>query len=332
MAARSRWIVHPIARLLVLAAVARGTPSATAAGIAGTWQGVPLQEVAVAVTPLIGRPLVLDGRIDPTTPITLKANGLSSRELLERLSQQSGSEVVVLRESVRLAPARRRGALQAAEEARTAELAAVAPSLRQALSRRQTGGWPAGATPHDVVKSLVESAGGIIHGLDRIPHDHLRKLALPAMSRAAQLDLLLASYDLRASHTPPAIQVVPLDPRAEPQKPPKLGPPPPRDRMAADETSVFTLEAAAPLEQLLTAICDQTGLTLRLDQPALKRAGITSNRIARVRVEEASLEQLLDAILQPLGLRWQIEGTDLRVTAGSSPPARGSAGVEPPPD
>ena len=382
MSAHATPLVLTVAWLAVLAASVGAGPRAAAAAVAGTWQGVPLANVAQALPPLVGRPVVLDGRVDPTTPMTLAADGLSPADLLERLGQDSGSEVVVLRESVRLAPPGRRAALQAAEEGRAAQLKAgepgwrdalhdalqaeipdqpvivdcdagmlrqaltnllknageaieerkaAEPGWRNALAHRQPGGWAAAATPRDVVATLVASAGGTLRGLDLVPHDHLRELTLPAMSRAAQLDLLLASYDLRAAIMPTGIDVVRLDPKASPQQPPQLDAlrTQRRDTMAEAGVPVFTLEAAAPLQQLLAAICKQTGLTLRLDQPSLHNKGIAADRIVRVTVRDASREQLLNAIAEPLGLHWQIDGDVLVVTAATTPSAAEPAGGEP---
>ncbi len=331
MAAPATPFFQTAAWLALLAASMGAGPRAAAAAVAGTWQRVPLGSVAQALPPLVGRPVVLDSRVDPTTPITLTADGLSPADMLERLGKGSGSEVVVLRESVRLAPAGRRAALQAAEEIRAAELQAAEPRWQKALARRQAGGWAAAATPRDVITHLVESAGGTLRGLELVPHDHLRGLELPAMSRAAQLDLLLASYDLRAAIRPAGVEVVRLDPQARPQRPPQLNPPPPqpRDAMAAAGESVFTLEAAAPLQQLLAAICNQTGLTLRLDAASLQTAGITADRIVRVNVREASRDELFDAIAKPLGLHWRIDVDVLVVTAATTPSAAGPASGEP---
>lgn len=330
MAMHARKIFPAAAVLAVVcSSAAMPLPRANAAPLASTWQGVPLADVAAALAPLLGRPLVVDCRVDPTTPITLAAEGLSPTALLEAVAEQSGGEVVILRESVRLAPPGRRAALQAAEERRLAELAEAESTLRAGLRRRTQGGWPPAASPREIVTTLVEDAGGTLSGLERIPHDQLRGLALPAVSRAAQLDLVLAGYDLRAAITASGVEVVRLDPTARPERPPRLTPPPQPPAGMAGDSTVFTLEAAAPLQQLLEAICAQTGLTLRIDQPALKQSGITLNAIVRVSVRDASRAELLDAIAQPLGLRWQINDGVLSVTAGLPPTAGDSADGEP---
>lgn len=307
---------------------------ALASPVVGTWQGVALGELAESLTPLLGRPLVLDGRVDPTAPVTLRANGMEPAALLDELDRLCPAEAVILRESVRLAPSGRRDALQAAEETRAAELTATSAELRRSLARRRATSWPDGATPREVVAALAEDATAEVAGLDMIPHDHLRGSTLPAMSRAAQLDLVLAGYDLRAAITPTGLTIARLDPRARPTRPPQLTPPakPPRGAMPEGAATVFTLEAAAPLQELLGAVASQTGLVLRLDTTALKQAGVAPDRVVRVNVEQASLAELLDAITQPLALRWSQSGDRLHVTAGSTPPAPEPAADGPPRD
>jgi hypothetical protein len=94
----------------------------------------------------------------------------------------------------------------------------------------------------------------------------------------------------------------------------------------------FTLEAAAPLDQLLTAIADQTGLTLRIDQASLNGSGIDPRRVVRVKVDDVSRDELLTAITAPLTLTWRIVDQQLEIRAGLPPPADGPAGVERPRD
>jgi hypothetical protein len=320
----------------VIALLLATMPPSTAggAGLAGTWQGVGLSQLAESLTAILGRPLVLDCRVDPTTPITLNAKGLTPEQLLDAISERCGAEVVILTECVRLAPAGRRAALQAAEETRAAEAAAAPARLRRSLAERQATDWLPGATPREVVTRLAEAANAPITGLELIPHDHLRAVAVPRMSRGAVLDLVLAGYDLRAAVSASGFAIVRLDPKAQPATPPRLQPPAaPADAAMPDAALTrFTLEAAAPLDQLLTAIADQTGLTLRIDQASLNGSGIDPRRVVRVKVDDVSRDELLTAITAPLTLTWRIVDQQLEIRAGLPPPADGPAGVERPRD
>ncbi len=298
---------------------------AAGGAIEATWSEVALADLAGGLPPLIGRPVVLDCRIDPTQAITLVADGLEPLTLLEKLGQLSGAEAVVLRECVRLSPSGRRDPLQAAEEQRARELARAAPRLRKPLTERKPAQWTAGATPQEIVRSLAAAAGAESSGMELIPHDPLRGQDLPAMSRAAQLDLVLANYDLRAEVLTTSLRVVRLDPEARAQLPPRLPAPKPQE-MAGKSNSRFTLKAVATLSQLLAAIAAQEQLTLQIDDRALRMAGVEPDVVVRLEIQDATLSMLLDAITRPLALSWEIGENTLRITADGSQSDRGPAG------
>lgn len=64
---------------------------------------------------------------------------------------------------------------------------------------------------------------------------------------------------------------------------------------------------------MLAAIATRLGLQLDLDRASLTRSGIASEEIVRATVTDASRDELLHAILDPLALDWTIDGTTLRV-------------------
>jgi hypothetical protein len=116
----------------------------------------------------------------------------------------------------------------------------------------------------------------------------------------------------------------------------ELSPPPPRRPDAPDGSAAqrrpttspsrsvtlrdeFTLRLEAPLDQALAAIAARLGLELDLDQASLAARGIAPGEIVRAEVEKASRDRLLDAVLQPVGLQWKIEGQRLRVFAAEVP-------------
>lgn len=303
---------------VLLAALFHAT-SVAAAPIVATWRATPLAEVAAALGPLLGRPVVVDRRIDPTTPVTLVADGREAGEVLEELARLSSSEVVVLRESVRLAVPGSRRPLQAAEEARATELQQATADLRRRLSSRSPASWPAGSSPGPLITGIAAENGLTIRGLDRLPHDHLRSQSLPPTSLAATLDLLLAGFDLRAAINGTGLEVVPIDPQGIPRRPPQLPAGSRPQPAGAPSATRFSLEAAAPLEELLKAVATQAGLTLRLDAARLKELGIDPGTVVRVQVMDVTRDQLLDRLTAPVGLSWTIDETVLVVTGRSSP-------------
>ncbi len=314
---------------LVVAAVLLGVPPALAADldrpVTAAWTGIGLRDWAARASELAGMPVLVDPHIDPDTSITLDCRDEPLRELLGRAAAAAGGALACLRSTVRIAPPATAAELERAEAAREAALPALPPRQRAALAARQPWNWPAGARPRDLVKDAAAAAGITLEGLADVPHDHLPAAALPPLSLAERLDLVLAGYGLRVAWSPGKGQVVPLAvglpdgiSRADSAN---LRTPPPRHggkkppRGAAAAQATFSLEVAAPLEQVLATIAGRLGLELALDHASLRRRGIAAGEIVRARVKDATRDQLLDALLEPLGLSWAIDEGRLRVFA-----------------
>ena len=75
------------------------------------------------------------------------------------------------------------------------------------------------------------------------------------------------------------------------------------------------MKVAAPLEEVLAAIAARLELQVDLDRESFARKGIAPGELVRASVTDASRDELLRAILDPLALDWTIDGTSLRVFA-----------------
>ncbi|MFM7138129.1 MAG: hypothetical protein ACKO1M_13835, partial [Planctomycetota bacterium] len=220
------------------------------------------------------------------------------------------------------------GRAAAAAADRERRLAAIPAAQRKLLLESEPWSWPAGARPRDLVTAALADARLAVEGLDSIPHDHFPAAALPPLPLAERLDLVLAHFDRRilwsADRGRPTGRIVAIDANIDPQPagrpdraaqagpPRRPTPPPSRSVKVRDE---FTLRLEAPLDQALAAIAGRLGLSLDLDMASLAAHGIAPGEIVRAEVEKASRDRLLDAVLQPAGLQWKIEGDRLRVFA-----------------
>ena len=325
---RLRWAAWAWAAATLLTVPPATAPAADplAVPVRGSWTRLPLRLWADRVAGLGGVPVVVDRRIDPTTPVTLDADGAALSTILDHVAAGLGVGVERLASSVRLVPPAALGRATAAEAARTAELRRLPADLRTRLAARAAWGWEAAAEPRRLLDSLAADAGVGIAGLDRVPHDHLPAARLPPLSVAERIDLLLAHYDLRAAWTAAGGAVVPALDRAaaqpvaaraaiQPGRRPADGP--------AEERHTLRLEA--PLDQAVAALSRRFALAPEIDAASLAARGIAAAEIVRVRVENVSRDELLDAVVAPLGLAWTIDGDTLRVfapppSAADSPP------------
>jgi hypothetical protein len=316
---RTRPLLIAATTIIAATGMARAPAAPT---IDAHWTGVPLREVAARLSGLGGVAVVVDRRLDPTVPVTLAASGEPLDKVLEAVAAQAGAEVALLAGHARITPASGAARARAGEAIREQEIRGLEPSLARLARARRAWAWPDGARPCDLVAAAAADAGIALAGLDTLPHDHFPAADLPPLPLAERLDLVLAHFDARVEwkrNAAPAgqraaFQIVPIaatataPPRTPPWQLKEAAP-----RRPPEFATTYSLKVAAPLDELLAALAKQFGLSLDLDRAALEQLGVSPREIVRLDVKDASREALLDAVLDPLGLGWQIEGKTLRV-------------------
>lgn len=332
VAAACRAAAVILAAVLAASAAPEGPAPAT---VSVAWQGLPLRAACAGLESLLGRPVVLDRRVDPDTPLSLDLRGVAVEEALERLCAATGTGCAVLPATIRIVP-RGMAAGVVAEERLRREAVDALPTARRAIARRDAAwSWDDGATPRALVAAAADDARIALDGLDALPHDHLAAADLPPLPLAERLDLLLLPAALRVDwsgarqrdgrlHVP----VVPAAGEVAREGPavvaaagawdaPRSAP---RRRPARPGTApTWSLEVAAPLDELLATVAGRLELELRLDREGLRRRGIAAGEIVRLSVEDVDRDALLDRIVEPLGLRWRIDGGTLHVGPADGP-------------
>jgi len=293
------------------------------AEVRATWTRLPLRDWVDRAATMAGMPVVLDRRLDPQLPVTLDADGRPLRDVIATVATAASAAVDELAGSVRIVPTANAGRARKADRDRAARIAALPITVRRTVSQRRPWRWPAGARPRDLVVAAATEAGVEIAGIDSIPHDHFPAADLPALSLAERVDLVLAHFDQRVvweARSGKAVgRIVAIDadvadvPDAVADAAADDKPRPRPGRRTVTVRDEFTLRLEAPLDQALAAISGRLGLTLELDQAGLAARGIAPGEIVRATVEKASREELLDALVHPIGLAWKIEGQRLRV-------------------
>ncbi len=307
--------------------------------VTATWSGIGLRQWAERISETAGLPVLVDRRLDPDTVIRLECQGEPLLAVLTRVAVFAGGELATLESSIRIVPPGMADQTIRAEAARTARIASLPPRQRAVVMHKEPWQWPAGARPQNLLRDATTQAGISLDGIDAVPHDHLPAASLPSMTLAERLDLLLAPYDLRVDWRvaqPAAEGENPLaltgriiaiatelpattsaTAAAQPTAPPRSSRPRASRQKAAVGDQTFSLKVAAPLEEVLAAIATRLGLNLDLDRDSLTRSGIAPGEIVRASVMDASRDELLHAILDPLALTWTLTGSTLRVFAPS---------------
>lgn len=292
-----------------------------------------MRSLAERVSEAAGVAVVIDRRIDGATPVTLEAESLPAGDLLRQAATEAGCGLAIGRHAVRFTPEDLVAGSEAGDRAAAGAEAACAAGLRRRLAHSAALNWESGSRPVDLVAGLAESAGIRVEGLDRIPHDHLPEARYPPLPLGERLALVLGHYDLTfaaADDRTLSIRVIPTPEPFPSDRPagakPSTGPsdepqaglargsrgrqPRPTGRVPVD---AFSLEAAAPLGELLAALASRFRLKLAVDEASLRGKGVDPREIVRVRLVDTPRDGVLDAILAPLGLEWTIENGSLRV-------------------
>ena len=298
--------------------------------IDATFQQIPLARLISQLNTISDGVIVLDRQIDPTQYVTLACQGEDLMAVLFTLADETGTELAVLESSVWIVPIGKAGSLEAADDERKAALEKLPAHTRQPLSTKQALQWQAGQKPTVLIEKLLAriKADTLAVTPDDlstvIPHDHLAAGSIPPLSLPEQLDLVAMQYNhhLLWKQNPQEssavlVQFVPLPSPTEPKEHAtrKKQPLANSSRPAGNDRDRYTLRVAAPFDELLRAVSLRLKLEPAIDTQSLKTRGINPQEIIRLEIKDASRDELLDAIVRPLGLTWSVETDRLSISA-----------------
>ena len=310
---------------------ARSQPAFLNRPVQATFQRIPLARLVSKLSIISDGIIILDHQIDPTQHITLACQVESLRTVLWRLADETETEIAVLESSVWITPFGKASQLEQADRKRQRALRQLPVTTQKQLSTQRPLQWQAGQQPASLIMDLLAqpattgltiTTDGLPEG---IPHDHLAAQTIPPLTLPEQLDLIAMQYDQqllwsRGSESPSTLVVTPapLPPssgtkRRDPEQKP-ASTRPPQNKMSGRER--YTLRVAAPFEELLQAISQRLNLEPSIDTESFKARSINAQEIIRLEIKDADREQLLYAIVKPLGLTWSIANKTLYITAG----------------
>jgi len=84
-------------------------------------------------------------------------------------------------------------------------------------------------------------------------------------------------------------------------------------RPGEGETRFTVREAKGPLGEVLRQLAERLQVELKIDHEGLERAGISLNQPVAFSVEEATLDELFEAVLAPAGCRFRRKGSLLEI-------------------
>lgn len=284
------------------------------------WQGVPLREAVERLQPLFDERIFVDRRVDPDMRVSLDATASSAEQLLTVLADEYDLGVAKLGKLVYLGPVGAARILPSIANMRSREIVRLPADARTSLMRRDVLSWPRLAEPRQLVTLVVEQCGWRVTDSERIPLDLWSAGELPEMSVAEKLSVLLMGFDLTfefdsATH---AVRIVPLPEQtaAENSRPTaKRTSPKSNSKTSSGPTKqVYTLRVQEkPVGAVLRELSTRLHWAVQVDEDAIRAAGKSLDKRVSFSVENADREKLLDALLSPAGLEYQIDGNQIRV-------------------
>jgi len=190
------------------------------------WQNVPLRKVLRSLSQTQGISFLLDRRIDPTQKPKLQLKRVSLMDAVNAIAKAAGGRAVVVGNVVYIGPEKPAALLIPLLTQRAAELRRLSQTLqadqRRRLARKATVHWNDLDRPREILKTIGETFGLTVSGLEQIPHDLWASATLPAVSRTQALSLILIQFDSTFRWKPKAagVEIVPIPDDAKRQDAP----------------------------------------------------------------------------------------------------------------
>lgn len=183
--------------------------------LAATWDNVEPRSLLRRLGEDRQLAILLDRRIDPSTPVTLSLAGEPLQTGLDRLAATMSATVSRPDNVVYFGPPESARWLRTAIEQHDSALhdpATNIPERRQLdLSARHTIHWQDLDTPQDVLSLIAKRHQLTIENLEAVPHDLWASATLPQVTAAEALTLVLIQFDLDWEWQPGgnAVRIVP---------------------------------------------------------------------------------------------------------------------------
>jgi len=284
-----------------------------------TLSGSPLRDALYGLGRRQGVAVLLDRRIDPGRRVELRLDDVPLDDVFRQIAARHGLGYSPVDSVAYFGPpevAVRLPALCAKRRDEARRLATAAVWLKSKPLR-----WGDFAVPRELLSGLAEENGLRLSGLEQVPHDLWAAADLPPLALVDRMTLVAVQFDLTLEFLPagdgaslvriPADMPLPRSGSGEPRPPSST--PVGKAQKGQPQQRYTVSRAKGPLEVLLKQLADRLGLELRIDRDAMARAGIALQQPVEFSVREATMDELLETLLQPAGCTFRRRGNVLEV-------------------
>jgi hypothetical protein len=284
------------------------------------WQGVTLRDAIARLRPLFDQPVFVDRRVDPEIRVSLDIEASSAEQVLTALAAENQLGVGHVGRVLYLGPATAVAQLDQLLAARSKDAARLSAELRASLAGRSQLAWARLAEPRQIAGSIAEQCGWRIANPEAIPHDLWDAGDFAELTVAEQLTLLLLGFNQTFALKPVqrSIEIVALPPLTENYSNKTAATRPtsklPAARLSSGKKQVYTLRVQEkPVGAVLRELSQRLKWAIQIDENAIRAAGKSLETRVSFSVENADQEKLLEALLTPAGLEYQLDGEQVRV-------------------
>jgi hypothetical protein len=286
------------------------------------WGSNPLRKALESLARSQRVAIFLDRRVDPGQPIDFSVRNETLREVIQRLARSLQLGVSRVGPVVYLGPPETASVLGDIVELRRNEIRRWPTATSKRLLTVRPVAWPELAEPRELILQLARQAQLEIDGLEHVPHDLWPAADLPPLDFAEHLSLLLAGFGLtfEVNQAAPRIHLtaMPTTGSGAAASVGGHGERRNRDQAVAGPKAPpaaqvrYTLEVKhQPVGAIAKALAER--LELQIDYAPQIRDKL--QELVSFRVQEATLDDLLQALFQPAGLTYRIDGERLIVLA-----------------
>lgn len=290
-----------------------------------SWAGADLRRVCESLRKTTRVCFVLDRRIDPNTKVNWSAANRPLGELATDLAENHGCGLAWIGPVAYLGPLESTRAIPERLAARRREVDALPLAGRTTWLTRRPLEWADFAEPRGTLERMLAEAGLKAVGLELIPFDLPYRMSTPPLLLHERLTLLTEQFTLTyrldstsgnivLERAPSPTAKVPATTAGPPTKTSTSPTAPSSKPPGVPGTQVFTLKVMdVPFDQLIEVLRRKHGLPIRIDEEAVRRAGLKLDGRTSVDVREAKLEALLEQAAAPLGLTAKRTGETIEI-------------------
>ncbi|HEY4312260.1 MAG TPA: STN domain-containing protein [Pirellulales bacterium] len=157
----------------------------------------PLRQALRSLSQALRVAIVVDRRIDPDQSVDIELVDVPLDEALAVIAKRAGGGASILGPVVYIGPQETAGQLRTLSALATQEVQKLPARQKSAALLSRPLDWQALTTPQQVFERLAKEASIPIRGQERLPHDLLAATDLPALSWIDRVTLTAAQFGLR---------------------------------------------------------------------------------------------------------------------------------------